>query len=361
MTYNQARYAADLQTYNTYVSMLNALSATYNTSLNESISHFNESAKLNARAKSLGIIEQWGASIAYVSKSKKELKAGEDQLESSKLLLTAYNLYPKYVAFYLQQQGTYIVILGWYNNYTYAQVIAQANVLAGNINNYFDYSIGVTIGTGGTTSFLISADTITTILNLTIDAANDIGLIDDTTYRKIKASPLWQLAINAAASYGMSYAMGNIGFKKSPLGYVDSNTYANMFTSDVNQVFDAINTATSVYEAYSAYKSTKDKTDQKEEVARTQEEIKSYDTDTYATGEYYKTFAGQEFFNIGLAGHDGYVPSSAQTPSWGIVGEKPHSEDPFVSQVMNQNRNMLMAGGAGYLNNITEGIIPLSR
>ncbi|MBE0498577.1 MAG: hypothetical protein IBX43_04970 [Campylobacterales bacterium] len=252
-------------------------------------------------------------------------------------------------------------------NKTYTELVALHDDLLNTLTNYSSFSFSLSIGTDGTSNFIIDAATLSSFVNITLQLANDIGIISDDTYNKLVSSSLWQLAINVVASTGLSYGMSNLGYTSTSLGYLDNATAKAMFTSDIDAIFNTINVMQSVYSTYVSYEElqdAKDDLDQQRNEAdeflanlKSKEKKEFHDTEVYATGEYYRKFAGQDLFNVGLPGHAGYVPTSAQIPSWGIVQENLHDSDEFVSQVMNQNRNGSMAGGASFFKTITEGTV----
>jgi hypothetical protein len=361
-SWEAASHAASVATYNATVSHLNSISSAYNVLLNASTSFFNDAAKFQTRAKALSIAEVYAASIALSSKSKKNVKLGIAKVEAAKARLTAVEYYVVYLPIILFAEGRptgyYEVIGGVGYDKNYAQAVAWAQSQANSLSGYSSWSFSLSFSTSGGT-FIIDAGTVASLLNITLAVANNVGLISDKTYREINSNPLWQIGINVVASELLSYGMGSFGGVNTPLGYMDAKSAADMASSGATSLLETLAAAQSAYSLYKTYTSSKQENQTVEQKA--QEQAKEFhDIATLASGEYYKVFAGQKFFNIALPGHDGYVPASVQTPSWGIVGEKAHSEDAFMANIMSQNRNATMAGGAGYLNSITEGAIPLN-
>lgn len=376
-SYDAAMLQADICTYESYRNTLNAIAGTYEGMINLSVDHFNAAADFNQRAKALAIANEIAASIGLSGKATQSLNEAMLKVDEATAYVgndtthgfVRYGISPRIIMKDVYDaQGNFMysvpIITGHYiapllaEEKTYSQAIAYINQVASRIENYSSWSVGINIGSGG--SFTISTGTINTLLNLSLEAAYDVGLIDQDTYEKITMSPLWQMGLTAVASMGVSYGMSQLGYTKTPFGsYMDNATYAEMFTPEVMNVFDTISAITSVYDAYSTYKEYKDLKDQKESVeSSSQRELRDYaDTGIYASGDYYKFFAGQKLFNAAMPGHENYVPASAQIPSWGIVKDNLHTEDSFTSMIMNQNRNATMAGGSGYLNHITEGVI----
>lgn len=356
--YDEATQKSNICSFNYGLALLNSISSTYNTNMFEIIDIANEVALLKIRSRALSIIQDTTTSMGLYIRSIALSSELQEKIDSNNYLIgnaKKYN-FLKYIPWQNQTTGYYTAVP--MNNYlTYGAAISYLENLADNINNYESWGFSFTIGSGG--EFEIGGDTYATLINLTLTGANEIGIIDDETYEKITMSPLWQMGLTAVASMGVSYGMSQMGFTKTPLGtYMDNATYAEMFTSDVMDVFDTVNLVSSLYDAYTTYKEYRDLEDTTEDIQSAPKQIKEYvDTDIYASGDYYKFFAGQKLFNAAMAGHENYVPASAQIPSWGIVKDNLHSEDSFISMIMNQNRNATMAGGAGYLNYITEGVL----
>jgi len=366
--YETASVQADIATHRSYVNKLNKISNQYKDMVNLSVDMFNESATFNARAKALSFIGEIPASIGLSGRAKQSLNVAMSIVDEATAYINETFSFTRYVPYAIFGQrcdkygcrpylrGYEVVPLG-IRQETYQSAISYVDIVANRVNNASSWYISISIGSIGNTLFNINADTVLQLLNLTLKVANNIGLIDDDIYDKITMSPLWQIGLSLVATNALSYAMSNLGYSQTPIGYVDNATYAQMMTSDVISVFDTINTLSSVYNLYNSYKKSKDNDIKISSSTSIKEIIKLRDADIYESGRYFKYFAGQELFNIGLAGHDGYVPQSVQIPSWGIFAKPLHTEDMFISQVMNKNRNATMAGGSAFFDTLTEGVL----
>lgn len=361
--YDTAVLYADICTYNYGVELLNNISTQFYEVMEEAAQIANEVADLKSRSRALALLGNMDASIGLYWRAHNLIASIEPKIVEATALIGSEDTHNflSYSPYRNPATGYYEGAIAFNNRITYQEGISFINDKASGIEDFSSWSFSFNIGTSGDTSFRIGVDTYNTLVNLTLQGANDIGLIQDSTYEKITMSPLWQMGLTAVASMGVSYGMTQLGYTKTPFGnYMDNATYKEMFTSDVMDVFEAINTINTLYDAYSTYKEYKDLKDTKESISEdaSARELRDYaDTGIYASGDYYKFFAGQKLFNVGMAGHESYVPASAQIPSWGIVKENLHTEDSFTSMIMNQNRNASMAGGSSFLSTITDGVL----
>lgn len=70
---------------------------------------------------------------------------------------------------------------------------------------------------------------------------------------------------------------------------------------------------------------------------------------SFVTGSYFKKLPGQPMFNINLAGHEQYVCTDVQKPSYWIEQNKPYVEDAEISRLMWANKNYDKAGGSNFI------------
>ena len=70
---------------------------------------------------------------------------------------------------------------------------------------------------------------------------------------------------------------------------------------------------------------------------------------SFVTGSYFKKLPGQPMFNINLPGHEQYVCTDVQKPSYWIEQNRPYSEDAEISRLMWANKNYDKAGGSNFM------------
>lgn len=77
---------------------------------------------------------------------------------------------------------------------------------------------------------------------------------------------------------------------------------------------------------------------------------------SYATGKYYKYFAGQQYFNLYLPSRERYTPTDVQVQCYGIFNESAINVDAEIQTQMWDDKNVFMAGGAGFIKNSMQGV-----
>jgi len=70
---------------------------------------------------------------------------------------------------------------------------------------------------------------------------------------------------------------------------------------------------------------------------------------SFISGAYYKRLAGQPLFNVNLPARERYVPIDVQKPSWWIEGTDAYKADPFVANIMWDDKNSNLPGGSSFM------------
>lgn len=247
---------------------------------------------------------------------------------------------------------------------TYQEYISLLNSYSAQIKKYrptVSISFSVSYGGSSSTSNLnLTPETYATITQWTLSKLKDYGVISDNVYKNLTTKIGWQLALAYATKSSVEASLSAVGLIQSPLGYINTSTYYSTFqNSDMLFPFYFVELYKDIgliYESYKQVEALEEEYDSKRkefndyiEYQKSKSDKDFNDIMSYAVGDYYKKFAGQDLFNIGLASKNGYIPMSAQLPSWGIVGQPYHNEDEFISLVMSKDRNSGMAGSSGFL------------
>lgn len=201
--YNQAAYCADIKEYEQNLGVLNLQISTYNNSVDLVSSKFEEAMHAQKTADMSKFLKMDTAYKMFSLNAQRMIKEGNADMNTAQSVVKETRVYDNYSVLGPPFQSFYSVFYSGYISRTYSQAIAHLNVLADRMSEFSSWSFSFNIGSFGGFQLDLNASNILNIVDMTLQIANEIGLISDANLIAINGNPLYKASLVSAANYGL--------------------------------------------------------------------------------------------------------------------------------------------------------------